>query len=114
MNGTSLNHSTVNGINNPQNPSIDSTTIAPLPLTHVDLNANTNKPNGTTHSDDDVDIISLSSNPSSDLESLQSHGIVFDTAAVLRDSIVLRHPPDIIEDGYVQKFMARWLERWVS
>lgn len=41
-----------------------------------------------------------------------SSGVTFDTAAVLRDSEVLRHPPRIIEDGYVRKFMESWLERW--
>lgn len=41
-------------------------------------------------------------------------GVTFDTAAVLRDSEILRHPPNIIEDGYVRKFMERWLERWGS
>lgn len=41
-------------------------------------------------------------------------GVTFDTSAVLRDSTVLRHPPHIIEDGYVQKFMENWLERWVD
>ena len=40
-------------------------------------------------------------------------GITLDTKAVLRDSTILRHPPHIIEDGYVQKFMSNWLERWV-
>ncbi|EEA26739.1 hypothetical protein EYB25_002224 [Talaromyces marneffei] len=40
-------------------------------------------------------------------------GIVFDTKAMLRDSQVLRQPPNIIRDGYVRKFLSFWLQRWV-
>lgn len=46
-------------------------------------------------------------------KNLLGDGVTFDTAAVLRDSEILRHhPPNIIEDGYVRKFMEKWLERW--
>ncbi|KAF3404524.1 Iterative polyketide synthase afoE [Talaromyces pinophilus] len=40
-------------------------------------------------------------------------GIIFDTKAMLRDSQVLRQPPNIIKDGYVRKFLSFWLPRWV-
>lgn len=40
-------------------------------------------------------------------------GITFDTKAMLRDSQVLRQPPNIIKDGYVRKFLSFWLPRWV-
>lgn len=39
-------------------------------------------------------------------------GITFDTKAMLRDSQVLRQPPNIIRDGYVRKFLSFWLQRW--
>lgn len=103
VNGTSPNDSKVNGVN-PKDSSINGTAIAPLKLTDADYNAN--KTNGTTHSD----ITSLNGASDPGPESL---GVTFDTAAVLRDSMVLRQPPNIIEDGYVQKFMSKWLERWV-
>lgn len=93
INGTSPNDGKVNGTNG--------IAIAPLKLTDGDSNAN--KTNGTTHSD---------TNGASD-PGPKSAGVTFDTAAVLRDSAVLRQPPNIIEDGYVQKFMSKWLERWV-
>jgi hypothetical protein len=38
--------------------------------------------------------------------------ITFGTEAVRRDTLVLRHPPKIIEDGYVRAFLERWLEIW--
>ena len=44
----------------------------------------------------------------------ETSGVTFDTKAVQRDSMVLRQPPRIIEDGYVQKFLANWLEKWVK
>ena len=113
INGASPSHSKVNGVK-PKNPSINGastsdskvngTAIAPLKLT--DANHNANKTNGTSHSD----TASLNSAGDPGPECL---GVTFDTAAVLRDSTVLRRPPNIIEDGYVQKFMSRWLERWV-
>ena len=40
-------------------------------------------------------------------------GIMFDTKAILQDTAILRQPPNIIEDGYVQKFMSYWLSKWV-
>ena len=103
VNGTSPNDSKVNGVN-PKEPSIRGIAMAPLKLT--DAKDTANKTNGTTHSD----TTSLNSASDSGPESL---GVTFDTAAVLRDSMVLRQPPKIIEDGYVQKFMSKWLERWV-
>ncbi|KAF4627915.1 hypothetical protein G7Y89_g10239 [Cudoniella acicularis] len=39
-------------------------------------------------------------------------GITFETEAVRRDSITLRNPLRIIEDGYVKEFLKRWLEIW--
>jgi thioester reductase-like protein len=39
--------------------------------------------------------------------------IRFDTKAVQRDSEVLRSPPDIIGEGYVQKFVATWMKKWL-
>ena len=83
---------------------MNGTAIAPIKLT--DANHNANKTNGITHSD----TTSLNGASDSGPESL---GVMFDTAAVLRDSTVLRQPPEIIKDGYVQKFMSKWLERWV-
>ena len=105
INGTSPDDSKVNGVN-PKDSSINGTAIAPLKLTDATYNAN--KTNGTTHSD----TTSLNSASASD-PGPESLGVTFDTAAVLRDSTVLRPPPNIIEDGYVQKFMSKWLERWV-
>ena len=103
VNGTSPNDRKVDGVN-AKDSSINGTAVAPLKLT--DANYNANKTNGTTHSD------TTSLNSASD-PGPESLGVTFDTAAVLRDSTVLRHPPNIIEDGYVQKFMSTWLERWV-
>ena len=103
INGTSSNDSRVNGAG-PKDSSINGAAIAPLKL--IDANSNTGKINGTTHSD------TASLNGASD-PGLESLGVTFDTAAVRRDSTVLRQPPDIIEDGYVEKFMSKWLERWV-
>jgi hypothetical protein len=39
-------------------------------------------------------------------------GITFETTAAQRDSQALREPPKMIEDGYVRRFLARWLKRW--
>ncbi len=103
VNGTSPNDRKVNGVN-PKDSSINGTAVVPLKLT--DANSNANNTNGKTHSDN----TSLNSASDPGPESL---GVTFDTAAVLRDSTVLRQPPNIIEDGYVQKFMLKWLERWV-
>lgn len=103
VNGTSPHDSKVNGAN-PKDSSMDGTAIAPLKLTDVHHYAS--KTNGATHSD------TTSLNSASD-PGPESLGVTFDTAAVLRDSMVLRQPPNIIEDGYVQKFMSTWLERWV-
>ena len=116
VNGTSPDESKVNGVN-PKGSSINGISphdskvngvngiaIAPLKLT--DASSNAKKTNGTTHSD------TSSLNGASD-QGPEILGVTFDTAAVLRDSAVLRQPPDIIEDGYVEKFMSRWLERWV-
>lgn len=38
--------------------------------------------------------------------------VVFDTTAAQRDCPVLRNPPRILEDGYVDKFLKRWLISW--
>ena len=119
VNGTSPNDSKVNGVN-PEDPSINGTSpddskvdganhqdsstngtaIAPLKLTDAKYTAN--KTNGITDS-----------NTTSDPGPESLGGVTFDTAAVQRDSTVLRQPPNIIEDGYVQKFLSKWLERWV-
>lgn len=106
INGTSPKESKVNGVKPKNSNTYGTAIIAPLKLT--DAGSNATKTNGTTHSD----TTSLNSASASD-PGRESHGLTFDTAAVLRDSTVLREPPDIIEDGYVQKFMAKWLERWV-
>ena len=106
VNGNSPNDSKVNGANpkDSQDSSMNGAAITPLKLTDANFSANTI--NGTTHSD----AISLHSASDPGIENL---GVTFNTAAVLRDSTVLRQPPNIIEDGYVQKFMSKWLERWV-
>ena len=118
-----VNDSKVNGIN-PKASGINGTAITPLKVNNADNYPSTNgystpvtepragnppnanKINGATHSD----ITSLNSAGDPRTE---GHGVTFNTAAVLRDSTVLRQPPNIIEDGYVQKFMSKWLERWV-
>jgi hypothetical protein len=45
-------------------------------------------------------------------ENGNSIGITFETTAAQRDSQALREPPKMIEDGYVRRFLARWLKRW--
>ena len=49
---------------------------------------------------------------SSDVGKSYSMGITFETEAVRRDSVALRSPPRIIEEGYVMKFFAKWMESW--
>lgn len=39
-------------------------------------------------------------------------GVTFDTKVLQRDSPVMRRPPNVIKDGYVKKFLNRWLSRW--
>ncbi|KAK9422451.1 hypothetical protein SUNI508_04807 [Seiridium unicorne] len=41
-------------------------------------------------------------------------GITFDTKAVQRDTEILREPPDVIQDGHVNKFISTWLEQWTK
>ncbi|KAL8377355.1 hypothetical protein RB595_008167 [Gaeumannomyces hyphopodioides] len=41
-------------------------------------------------------------------------GGAFEIKAGARDAAVLRQPPRIIEDGYVRRFVSRWLESWTS
>jgi thioester reductase-like protein len=36
----------------------------------------------------------------------------FDTKALERDSQALRSPPDIIGEGYIQKFVTMWMKKW--
>ncbi|KAI9790851.1 MAG: hypothetical protein M1835_000701 [Candelina submexicana] len=103
LNGTSPNDSKVSGAN-PKDSSANGTAITSLKVN--DANTHANRINDTTHSD------TTSLNSASD-PGTENIGVTFDTAAVLRDSTVLRQPPNIIEDGYVQKFMSKWLERWV-
>ncbi|KAI0004734.1 acetyl-CoA synthetase-like protein [Xylariaceae sp. FL0662B] len=38
--------------------------------------------------------------------------VTFDTKYLQRDSAILRQPPDIIKDGYVNTFVSRWLQKW--
>ena len=102
-NGTTPDHSKVNGAH-PKDSSINGSALAPLRLT--DAGYNVNKTNGTTHS-------TTTSLNSTNAPGPRNLGVTFDTAAVLRDSTVLRQPPNIIEDGYVQKFMSKWMERWL-
>ncbi len=39
--------------------------------------------------------------------------VVFDTTASQRDCPVLRNPPKMLEGAYVDKFLERWMERWL-
>ena len=100
-NGTSPDHSKVNGAHS-KDSTINGSALAPLRLTDAGYNAN--KTNGTTHSP-------TTSLNSANAPGPRNLGVSFDTAAVLRDSTVLRQPPNIIEDGDVQKFMSKWMER---
>ena len=121
--------------------SINGTTATIIPLKLTDDNPKPNAHNiegtatpssdstttATTPSDSTTSLNSVSTSASSVNSATENHleienknqdenktlvGVTFDTAAVLRDSEILRHPPHIIEDGYVRKFMERWLERW--
>ena len=85
----------------PKDSSINGCAMAPLELTDAKYKAN-----GTTHSD--TNSLNSTSDPGP-----ETFGVTFDTAAVLRDCTVLRQPPNIIEDGYMQKFMSKWIERWL-
>ena len=114
IDSAAINNPKVNGVNpkgssinctSPDDSKVNGTAIAPLKLTDADFNAS--KTNGTTHSD------TASLNGASDSGPESLGGVKFDTAAARRDSTVLHQPPDIIEDGYVEKFMSKWLERWV-
>lgn len=100
---TSLDHSKVNAAH-PKDSTINGSALTPLRLTDARYNAN--KTNGTTHSN-------TTSRNSANALGPRNLGVTFDTAAVLRDSTVLRQPPNIIEDGYVQKFISKWMERWL-
>ena len=113
-------------------PSINETAamITPLKLTDDNPKPNAHNINGTATPSSDTTAATTTATPSDSTTSLTSvsatenipettktkenptSGVTFDTAAVLRDSEVLRHPPRIIEDGYVRKFMESWLERW--
>ncbi|KAI1425249.1 acetyl-CoA synthetase-like protein [Xylaria sp. FL1777] len=42
----------------------------------------------------------------------ESGGISWDTRILQRDSGTMRTPPKIIEDGYVKKFISKWLPVW--
>ena len=116
FNGTSPNNNgnKVNGVNPKDSSSPNGTAITPLKVKN-DANPNTNNQiNGSTaHSEDDNITTSLNSPRNPETKPKNLVGVTFDTAAVLRDSTVLRQPPNIIEDGYVEKFMAKWLERWI-
>lgn len=137
VNDASPDESKANGTS-PKDSNINGTAIAPLKLPDVAItplkltdttsNLNGNKSNSTTPSDTTPNGTTPSANSSAtsltspsdadlgtekeDGKGKGNHGVTFDTAAVLRDSMVLRRPPNIIEDGYVAKFMERWLERW--
>ena len=114
INGTKPNNNKPNGTNPPNSPTTPKeTAISPLKLIDVS-SPNGNKTNGTApHSDTDTASL-ISSASECDPGPSKSHdGITFDTAAVRRDSTVLREPPNIIEDGYVEKYMSKWMERWV-
>lgn len=39
-------------------------------------------------------------------------GVVFETTAAQRDSKALRAAPRMIEDGYVKRFLEKWLQEW--
>lgn len=133
LEGSNIDDSKLNGAT-PNDSSINGTAISPLQLTHAainplrltDVNSKVPKTNDTTPST--TPRLNSTTAPSSSTTSLSSasetdpgtekekgkgdRGVTFATAAVLRDSTVLRQPPDIINDGYVRKFMERWLERW--
>ncbi|KIY03266.1 uncharacterized protein Z520_01733 [Fonsecaea multimorphosa CBS 102226] len=38
--------------------------------------------------------------------------VVFSTEAAQKESETMRHLPDVLVEGYVKKFVARWLEKW--
>lgn len=113
-NGTSLKDSQVNGISsdhdsiNGANPSHDSklNNLNPKPHKTYPINDTTT----TTPSFLNLSHTNTKPPPNPSPEPLS--GITFATTALLRDSTVLRNPPNIIEDGYVAKFMQGWLENW--
>lgn len=38
--------------------------------------------------------------------------ISFATHNAIADSEIMKKPPDIIGDGLVKKFVAKWMEKW--
>ena len=42
----------------------------------------------------------------------QSRGLRFETKMAQRDCAVLRTPPNLIEGGYIKRFVAAWLPEW--
>ncbi|PQE31162.1 NRPS-like enzyme protein [Rutstroemia sp. NJR-2017a WRK4] len=53
------------------------------------------------------------SSKSTGISDFEDIGVSFDTKAVLRDSEILRQPPNIIKDGYVKQFLSSWMSKWV-
>ncbi|KAI1154384.1 hypothetical protein F4825DRAFT_472375 [Nemania diffusa] len=50
-----------------------------------------------------------------DGDGLSKHsGLRFETAAIIRDTFILKNPPRCIEDGHVRKFLSAWLQKWTS
>ena len=112
VNGTSRNDSQVNGTSR-NDSQVNGTS-------HDDFQGKVNGPNpqteingATIHRDVNPTNNNTSPHNNPKVKTLD-RGITFATTAVLRDSTVLRHPPHIIEDGYVQRFMIKWLEKWTS
>ena len=42
----------------------------------------------------------------------QRKGPQFDMKSALQDSMSLRHAPDLLQEGYINKFVQCWLQQW--
>lgn len=47
-----------------------------------------------------------------EVNGFKDHTLRFETKAIERDTAVLRSPPALIEGGHIQKFVAKWMQRW--
>lgn len=45
-------------------------------------------------------------------EGLEGNGIVFETEKAQRDSAALKDAPNVLAEGYVGRFVERWMEKW--
>lgn len=108
-NGTKVNGTKVNGTKvNGASPHENETSVK-------DVKVNGTQPNNASPQETSTKGTKANGTKSKDPtpnDTPKTRGVQFDTSAVLRDSSVLRHAPDIIGEGYVQKFMSHWLERW--